>query len=109
MACGLCVDYVKDVGLTAHISARNSCVKATVLLPARSALCSTQRQNRRAVKGSALQAAVTRACDNSTSLYRMQRLRTGSLAAAAVLKWAAAILLQASGTVTTTRTSDFYR
>src|SRR6266403_5877798 len=39
----------------------------------------------------------------------MQRLRRGSLAATAVLKWVAGIRLQASGICTTTRTSDLYR
>src|ERR1019366_3382031 len=39
----------------------------------------------------------------------MHRLRMGSLPAATVLKWVAAILLQASGICATTRTSDLYR
>ena len=39
----------------------------------------------------------------------MQRLRTGSLVAATVRKCVAAILLQAIGICTTTRTSDLYR
>jgi hypothetical protein len=59
---------VTEVRLTPSISARNSCVNAMVSLAARSADCSSQRQNRASIECSALQAAVTRACDNSTSL-----------------------------------------
>src|SRR5437763_16972279 len=104
--CTLLATSVTEVRLTPNISARNSCVRATVSLAARYAHCSSQRQNRASIECSALQEVVTRACDNSTSLYRIERLRSGSLVAAMVRKWVAGILLHAIGICTTTRTSD---
>src|SRR5260370_41514883 len=107
--CTLLATSVTEVRRTPSISARNSCVKPTGSLPARSALCNSQRQNRASIECSALQAAVTRACDSNTSLYRMQRLRRGSLAATAGLERGGGVLLQTIGLLTATANSDFYR
>src|SRR5674476_1136209 len=71
-----------------------------------SADCSNHRQNRASTEWSALQAAITRACDNRASLYSMQRFRSCSLVATTVLKRSEAILLACVGICTTTRTND---